>query len=122
VRAPARAARGYLTDLKSTAHFRTVSESERLAVAWFTADWCGPCKTMQPAVRKPSEELSSAVDFYRVDVDEHAKVVDLAQVASVPQFHLFKGGKLVSLVNGANPDALESAVKEHADSPAPAEA
>ena len=38
----------------------------------------------------------------------------LPQVASVPQFHLFKGGKLVSLVNGANPDALESAVKEHA--------
>jgi thioredoxin-like negative regulator of GroEL len=55
-------------------------------------------------------EANRAVDFYRVDVDEHVDVADTAQVNSVPQFHLIKGGKLVSVVNGANAEALEKAL------------
>jgi thioredoxin-like negative regulator of GroEL len=69
-------------------------------------------------VKAAVEKLSEAnrrVDFYRVDVDEYAEVAHNAKVKSVPQFHLFKGGKLVSLVNGANAEALENALKKNLD-------
>jgi thioredoxin-like negative regulator of GroEL len=69
-------------------------------------------------VKAAVEKLSEAnrrVDFYRVDVDEYSEVAQKAKVRSVPQFHLFKGGKLVSLVNGANAEALEDALKKNLD-------
>lgn len=51
--------------------------------------------------------------FYKVDVDE---VPDLAQELSVramPTFMLFKDGEKVGEVVGANPVALETAIKKN---------
>jgi thioredoxin 1 len=103
-----------VTELQSSQHYRTVQGSQGLAVAWFTADWCSPCRSVKAAVEKLSE-ANRRVDFYRVDVDEYAEVAANAKVRSVPQFHIFKGGKLVSLVNGANAEALEDALKKNLD-------
>ena len=52
--------------------------------------------------------------FYKLDVDE---VPDLAQELSVramPTFMLFKDGEKVGEVVGANPNALETAIKQNA--------
>lgn len=34
-------------------------------------------------------------------------------VRSVPSFHYFKNGEKVDVVNGANADAIEGAIKKH---------
>jgi thioredoxin 1 len=35
------------------------------------------------------------------------------KISNIPTFVLFKGGKEVGRVSGANPKALEGAIKEH---------
>lgn len=76
------------------------------------ATWCGPCKTIAPEVVKLAHAYPGA-RFFKLDVDE---VPDLAQelgVRAMPTFLLFKGGKQVDEVVGANKSALEAAVKKH---------
>ena len=49
--------------------------------------------------------------FYKVDVDEVPDVAQELSVRAMPTFVLFKDGEKVETVVGANPGALEAAIK-----------
>jgi len=50
--------------------------------------------------------------FYKLDVDEVPDVAQELGVRAMPTFLLFKDGEKLSEVVGANPKALETAIKE----------
>ena len=50
--------------------FDDIKES-KVAVADFSATWCGPCKMMAPVFHAVADEMGDEVDFYSVDVDEN---------------------------------------------------
>lgn len=47
------------------------------------------------------------MDFYKIDVDEVASVAAELGVRAMPTFFLFRGGKQIAEVVGANPAALK---------------
>lgn len=47
-----------------------LSESEKPAVIKFYADWCSTCKKYEPTYNEVASEMGTAVDFYRVNVDD----------------------------------------------------
>ena len=49
--------------------------------------------------------------FYKLDVDEVPDVAQELAVRAMPTFLLFKDGEKVGEVVGANPTALEAAIK-----------
>ena len=51
--------------------------------------------------------------FYKLDVDELPDVAQDLSVRAMPTFLLFKDGEKVGEVVGANPKALEAAIKSH---------
>lgn len=51
--------------------------------------------------------------FYKLDVDELPDVAQELGVRAMPTFYLFKNGEKVQEVVGANPNALEAAIKAH---------
>ncbi len=49
---------------------------------YFSADWCGPCKTQGPIVEELKEETSVTVE--KIDIDEQQDVASEHQVRSIP--------------------------------------
>ncbi|KAF2451550.1 thioredoxin-like protein, partial [Karstenula rhodostoma CBS 690.94] len=74
------------------------------------ATWCGPCKVIAPQVVKFSNTYPEA-RFYKIDVDEVPDVAQELGIRAMPTFLLFKNKKQVGEVVGANPKALEAAIK-----------
>lgn len=66
----------------------------------FFADWCGPCRMLEPIIHALAEELSSKMSFVKVDVDQSPKVVTTLQITSIPTLIVFKNGKEVHRVVG----------------------
>lgn len=70
-----------------------------------------------PAIlRHVSPRFSEAypnAKFYKLDVDEVPDVAQELGIRAMPTFLLFKGGDKVGEVVGANPKALEAAIKQH---------
>ena len=61
----------------------------------FTADWCGPCKSMAPVLKQLKTELKDAVSIIKINVDKNKSLSAKYQVQGVPTFIIFKQGKQV---------------------------
>lgn len=77
------------------------------------ADWCGPCKAIAPFYATLASKYSkpSAVVFTKINTDEQRSVTQTYNVSAMPTFIVFKSGREVSRIRGADPKALEAAVK-----------
>ena len=79
----------------------------------FWADWCNPCKIMDPHLHKAAAEKKGSVHFGRVDVDSELELADRFEVVSIPTLIFFKDGKQVNRVSGAiSKDQIVSLVNE----------
>lgn len=62
-------------------------------VLYFTATWCGPCKTFKPVVQEVDAELGIGIRF--VDVDEQKDLAQRYGVSGVPTIVVQSGGDVV---------------------------
>ena len=73
----------------------------KIAVADFSATWCGPCKMMAPVFHTVAEDMKDGVSFFNVDVDENPGLAASNKVFSVPTLILYKDGVETSRSVGA---------------------
>ena len=69
----------------------------------FYADWCGPCKIMEPVFAEVKKEYKDKVDFKKIDVESSAAEASKYGVMGIPTFVLLKDDKEVSRKVGAMP-------------------
>jgi thioredoxin 1 len=67
----------------------------------FTADWCEPCKAMEPVLEQVATEYAGRMRVFRVDFDDCPDVADRYLVMSLPTLILLKNGEPVQRVRGA---------------------
>ena len=67
----------------------------------FFADWCMPCITMAPIIDELSEKFKEKIQFANVNVDENQELAQKFSVMSIPNFILFKDGKISDRFVGA---------------------
>jgi len=87
--------------------FRSVLDNagSRMQVFDLYADWCGPCKIIEPALSALSGKYASTVDFYRVNVDENPEIASLFRTQVIPYVVFVKNGKVVTSFSGVNSQA-----------------
>lgn len=82
-----------------------VRQSDVPVVVDFWAEWCGPCKTIGPALEELSDEYQGRVKIVKVNVDENPNSPAQLGVRGIPALFLFKDGEIVSNRAGAAPKA-----------------
>lgn len=97
--------------------FKNLLAHHQLVFVKFTAEWCKPCKQIQPHFYKLASEYKAAeagasIAFTTVDVDELDEVAANYKVAMMPTFVAIRRGETVATMSGANEDRLEIFIKE----------
>ena len=69
----------------------------------FWAPWCGPCKTLGPALEAAVTATGGAVKMVKVDVDQNQGIAGQLQIQTVPTVYAFWQGKPVDGFQGAVP-------------------
>ena len=73
----------------------------------FWAEWCGPCKQMNPVLDELAKELAGKATIAKVNVDESPALAQQFKVQSIPTFLVIKNGEVVDRKGGvASKDAL----------------
>lgn len=88
------------------------SKISRVAIIYFTATWCGPCRYMSPLYTSWAGKYPKAV-FLKVDIDEARDAAATWNIGSVPTFIFIKKGNEVDKVIGADKNSLEKKIALH---------
>ena len=91
---------------------RTIAEHDPVLVD-FSADWCGPCRMLEPVVERVAAETDAAVAT--VDIDANQRLAADYSVRSVPTLLLFDGGQPAERLVGMQDESrLRSVIEAHA--------
>lgn len=82
----------------------------------FWAPWCGPCKTLGPALEEAVKKAGGRVKMVKVDVDQNQAIAGQLRVQSIPTVYAFFNGQPVDGFQGALPPSeVEAFVNKIAD-------
>ena len=69
------------------------------------APWCGPCRTLGPIVDELAGELAGRIRVAKMNVDDNPATSSRFGVRSIPTLLVFKDGREVDRIVGAQPKA-----------------
>src|SRR5688572_15800867 len=66
----------------------------------FWAEWCAPCKMIDPYVDEIAEEYQGKMRVAKIDADANPDIITRYGVMGMPTLILFKGGEEVERLSG----------------------
>ncbi|MHB1278236.1 MAG: thioredoxin [Bacteroidia bacterium] len=96
------------------ASFNDILSSHPKVLIDFSAEWCGPCKTLAPILHQLKERMGEELKIVKIDVDRNPELASKYQIQGVPTMILFKEAKQVWRQSGVLPvSQLEQVVRSH---------
>jgi len=78
----------------------------------FYADWCRPCKMMEPSFAKMAEKYAGKVNFYKVNVDYNKEISAAYQITGIPTlFFCSMDGKMTRVAGYLTEEQIDTNVK-----------
>lgn len=88
-------------------NFKTeVLESQLPVLVDFWAEWCMPCKMIEPVINEIAQEYSGRIKVCSLNIDNSNQIAAEYKVMSIPTLAVFKGGQVVDTIVGAVPKEI----------------
>jgi thioredoxin 1 len=91
-----------------------VLKCDLTVVADFWAEWCEPCKAIEPHLNEIAAEYKELLKIVKVDIELNPMVTSNYAVLTIPTLIIFKNGIEVERLNDArSKEALLEQIKSH---------
>ena len=74
--------------------FQEIIKNDHPVLVDFHADWCAPCKTMNPILKNIKKELGDKLKIIKINVDNNQQVANRFQVKGIPTLILFQNSEI----------------------------
>jgi len=102
-----------LVYVEDASHLDEIVDANDVVLADFYADWCGPCKMLEPIVADLAVETQATIA--KVDVDELPALAHEHRVQGIPTMVLFSEGEIAERIVGLrDKDSLAGLIERHA--------
>ena len=80
-----------------------VLQSDKPVLTDFWAEWCMPCRMIEPILEEIAAEYADQLKVARINVDSNRELAAKFGIMSIPTLILFKNGQPVERLVGAMP-------------------
>ncbi len=103
-----------MNQLTSATDLNDLISQHEYSLLYFSASWCGPCKSMSPIVEGISSMMSDRFNTVKIDIDSTPVIAANYGIRSVPTMMLVKGNKIIDQrVGGLPPQQLMQWLQQH---------
>ena len=96
-----------------TVHKEWKYEGDNPAIIDFYADWCGPCKMVEPILEELATEYEGKMDFYKVDTEDQQELAAVFGIQSIPSMLFIPAEEQPQMAVGAlSKDTMVRAFKD----------
>jgi|TARA_B100001750_G_scaffold217106_1_gene202224 thioredoxin 1 len=85
----------------SDENFNQVIDENPVVVVDFWAEWCGPCRAMNPIIEELSLIYENKIVFAKLNVDKNPISPSKYGISSIPTFLIIKNGQVMNSIIGA---------------------
>ncbi|XP_044259125.1 glutaredoxin 3 [Tribolium madens] len=103
--------------LSDAAAFAATTSSSALSVVHFAADWAEQCSQVNDVLDTFSKRPEySTIKFYKCQAEDLSEVSLKYKIEAVPTVLLFRSGKVIDRIDGADPAKISEKIKTHCNS------
>ena len=93
---------------------KDISTNDVPVVVDFGAEWCGPCKVLDPILEEIAIENKDKVKIYKMNIDENPMTPQKYSIRGIPTIMIFRNGELIDTKVGSLPKtALETRIESN---------
>ena len=74
--------------------FQEIIKGNKPILVDFYANWCAPCKNMNPVLKSVKSKMGDEIKILKIDVDKNQAVAEKFNVKGVPTFIIFMHNEL----------------------------
>ncbi|MFP4205280.1 MAG: thioredoxin [Spirochaetaceae bacterium] len=88
-------------------------QGDKPAIIDFYADWCGPCKMVEPVLEELADEYDGKVNIFKIDTDAEQELAAAFGIQSIPSMLFIPMEGKPQMAMGALPkDTIKKAMKD----------
>jgi len=91
----------YITELNNDNYDEFTKDGVVLVDIW--AEWCGPCKSLEPIINEISVEYSGKVKVGKCNIDSNMEKITGLGIKNIPTTVLYKNGEIADILVGLLP-------------------
>ena len=77
----------------NSASFESILKKCKVVLADFWAEWCGPCRMIEPIIEEIASRYTPKMAVVKVNVDANPDLAQSFEVMSIPTVILFRRGR-----------------------------
>jgi thioredoxin 1 len=97
---------GGMRVVTSATHLQSLirdSSDDKVLMVEMYADWCRPCKLLEPKLKKLSHTHADKMRLYKIDVEKHRDIARTYRVRAIPNVLVFENGEKKKQIPGLRP-------------------
>ncbi|XP_065365223.1 thioredoxin-2-like [Calliphora vicina] len=88
---------------------------DKLVLVDFYANWCGPCKIINPQLEELSLQYADKAKVLKVNVDDCEEIAMAYNVTSMPTFVFIKNHQIIDILVGGNAEKLSKNMEKYVE-------
>jgi len=91
-----------------------VLKSDVPVIVDFWAEWCTPCKKLEPILEELDKKYDSKIRIARLNVEENPSIASRYAIRSIPALIIFYKGEAADTIIGLHPKTyIEKMLRRH---------